>query len=93
MSSLIANSVEALYCTIELHNKPFLKYRYETCAILLTNAWELILKAYLYQNKDSGMIKYLRNSLKEQKKPIEKRLEDNVEWKTSFNSLVDKVFI
>lgn len=48
--SLLNNSVSAMISTIELHNKPEIKYRYETVVILLLNSWELALKSYLYKN-------------------------------------------
>lgn len=41
------NSLQAYYSAIELHNKPNFKYRYETVVILLINAWELLLKAFI----------------------------------------------
>lgn len=93
-NNLINNSIEAMYCAIELHNKPILKYRYETCSILIINAWELLLRAYMYHViKDKEIIKYLRNSLNEQKREIIDRVENSdIEWKSSFNSLVEKVF-
>lgn len=92
--NLIGNSIEAMYCAIELHNKPILKYRYETCSILMVNAWELLIKAYLYQIvKDKGVIKYLKKSLQDQKKSITDRLNEDTEWKSWFLSLVDRVFI
>lgn len=84
-----------MYCAIELHNKPILQYRYETCSILMINAWGLALRAYLYQvAKDKEMIKYLRRSLSEQKKEIIQRIdENNFDWKSSFNSLVERIFV
>ena len=82
-----------MYCAIELHNKPILKYRYESCTILIVNSWELILKAYLYQvKKDKKMMTYLKKSLQDQKKEVKERTNDSSDWKTSFNILVDKVF-
>ncbi len=44
--NLIKNSTAAYFAAIEIHNKPNISYRYETTALLLMNAWELILKAY-----------------------------------------------
>ncbi len=45
--NLINNAISAYYAAVELHNKPNFGYRYETVSILLINAWELILKAYV----------------------------------------------
>ena len=45
--NLFRNSVSAYFAAIELHNKPNISYRYETVSLLLINAWELILKAFI----------------------------------------------
>lgn len=45
--NLIRASNAAYLAAIELHNKPNMPYRYETVSLLLINAWELILKAYV----------------------------------------------
>jgi hypothetical protein len=52
-SSLLKNSKAAMIAAIEIHNKPIFKYRYEVVVLLVLNAWELALKAYIY--------KYLKN--------------------------------
>ena len=46
-SNLIKNSIAAYFAAIEIHNKPNISYRYETVTLLLMNAWELALKAYV----------------------------------------------
>lgn len=46
-SNLIKNSIAAYFAAIELHNKPNISYRYETVTLLIMNAWELALKAYV----------------------------------------------
>lgn len=48
--SLIENSKSAIISCVELHNKPSFSYRYEICAILAINGWELILKAFINEN-------------------------------------------
>lgn len=45
--NLIKNSTSAYFAAIEIHNKPNISYRYETTTLLLMNAWELVLKAYI----------------------------------------------
>lgn len=42
---LLNKAVAATISAIELYNKPDFKYREETFGILMTNAWELLLKA------------------------------------------------
>ena len=52
---LLDSSQSALFAGIEIHNKPHIDYRYPTSVILIINAWELALKAYVYKfiNKKS----------------------------------------
>jgi len=45
--NLLNNSINAYFTAIEIHNKPRIEYRYETTSILMINAWELILKAFV----------------------------------------------
>lgn len=48
--NLIKNSIAAYFAAIEIHNKPNISYRYETVTLLMLNAWELALKAYVRKN-------------------------------------------
>ena len=45
--NLLKNSIAAYFAAIEIHNKPNISYRYETVTLLIMNAWELALKAYV----------------------------------------------
>lgn len=49
--TLLNNWISALFCAIEIHNKPKIEYRYPNVVIILLNSWELILKSYLYKIK------------------------------------------
>ncbi len=51
--TLVKSSKSAMMAAIELHNKPNISYRYEIVVLLIINAWELTLKAYIH--------KYLKN--------------------------------
>lgn len=48
--NLVKNAISAYFAAIEIHNKPGISYRYETVTLLLMNAWELALKAYIKKN-------------------------------------------
>lgn len=50
---LLGNAKAAMMAAIEIYNKPAFQYRDECVAILLLNAWELILKAALSKNAKS----------------------------------------
>src|ERR1700690_2399102 len=45
--ALLGNAKSAMFAAIEIHNKPIFPYRYEVCTLLVVNAWELALKAYI----------------------------------------------
>jgi hypothetical protein len=48
-------SIAAALAAIEIYNKPDFRYREETFAILMTNAWELLLKAkFIRDNGDNA---------------------------------------
>lgn len=47
LSNLTKNSISAYFAAVEIHNKPNIPYRYETSTLLLMNAWELLLKAFV----------------------------------------------
>lgn len=56
--NLIKNAISAYVAGIEIHNKPNFNYRYEVVIILMINAWELILKAYIYKYHKKEKILY-----------------------------------
>jgi hypothetical protein len=45
--ALVSNARSAIFAAVEIHNKPVFEYRYEVCTLLVINAWELALKAYI----------------------------------------------
>lgn len=57
-TSLIGKSEEAFIMAIEIYNKPSLKYRVEGFAFFICNAWELMLKANILQNKGELALYY-----------------------------------
>ena len=49
LRGLLNNSAAAYYAAIEIHNKPNVPYRYGTTTLLMLNAWELMLKAFVHK--------------------------------------------
>jgi len=47
--NLVKNSISGMFAAIEIHNKPAIKYRYETVVLLVLNSWELLIKGYIYK--------------------------------------------
>jgi len=53
-ADLAAKSVQAAVAAIEIYNKPSFSYREEAFSLLMTNAWELLLKAkWLAENGEA----------------------------------------
>lgn len=46
---LLDKSMDSMLSAIEIYNKPNFNYREETFAVLAINAWELLLKAYIFR--------------------------------------------
>ena len=44
---LLNKSLEAMTMAIEIYNKPLVKYRTETCIVLIVSAWEHLLKSII----------------------------------------------
>jgi hypothetical protein len=59
--NLVKNSIAAYFAAMEIHNKPNIPYRYETVTLLLMNAWELVLKAYIKKNMRGEVSVYEKN--------------------------------
>lgn len=51
IDKLLKNSKSSQLAVIEIHNKPIFPFRYEVCAILNINAWELLLKAFILKHR------------------------------------------
>lgn len=56
--NMIEKSIEAFLLGIEIYNKPTIKYRAESFAYHICNAWELALKAYLIKKDGLNTIYY-----------------------------------
>lgn len=66
---VLEQSVAAAVSAIEIYNKPDFKYRSETFSILMTNAWELLLKAKILKNNKND----LRSIQVREKRRLKKR--------------------
>lgn len=58
---LVENSIAAMLAAVEIYNKPQISYRDEMCVILVTNCWELALKAAIRQNRKTIHYRKARN--------------------------------
>jgi hypothetical protein len=53
VKALSSNAKSAIFAAVEIHNKPVFQFRYEVCTLLVINAWELALKAFIAQELPS----------------------------------------
>ncbi len=54
-SKLLDKSLQAAVAAIEVYNKPDFKYREESFVVLMVNAWELLFKAKVLHDSNSGV--------------------------------------
>lgn len=66
--TLIDKSKDSFLLALELFNKPTIGYRTESFSILFSNAWELLLKAYLYETSGGKKQSIFRKKIKNQKR-------------------------
>ena len=66
--TLISKSKSAFLLSIELFNKPTIKYRTEAFSILFSNACELLLKAYIFETSNGRKLSIFRRKKKNQKR-------------------------
>jgi hypothetical protein len=59
---LINSSIQAALSAIEIYNKPDFKYREQAFAILILNAWELLLKAKILSESTDFTAKIDQNA-------------------------------
>jgi len=89
---LLDKSQEAFIMSIEIYNKPTIKYRVESFSFLICNAWELMLKAKIIKDEGEQAI-YFKDNLERTKSlswcvkhvftndmtPLRKNLEEIIE--------------
>lgn len=101
INSMLTKSQEAFLMSIEIYNKPTIKYRLEGFAFFICNAWELMLKAYLIKNKGIENIYYkdkpsrtislsdcIKTIFTNDKDPVRKNLEIIIELRNTSTHFV-----
>lgn len=64
IDKLILNSKSSQLACIEIHNKPIFPFRYELCAILNINSWELLLKSFIIKHHPKIKVIYADGTTK-----------------------------
>lgn len=64
LDKLILNSKSSQLACIEIHNKPIFPFRYEVCAILNINSWELLLKSFIIKYHPNVKVLYADGTTK-----------------------------
>lgn len=71
---LLQKSLDAAKAAIEVYNKPVCPYRNETFAILMINAWELLLKAKkVKENRNNMKSIYIKEKIKNKRGQLTKK--------------------
>jgi hypothetical protein len=68
VKKLLLKSNDSFLLSLELYNKPTISYRAESFSLLFSNAWELLLKAYLLQKSDNKKLSIFRKKKRNQKR-------------------------
>lgn len=63
---LLKKSQESFLLALEVFNKPTIGYRTEAFSILFTNAWELLLKSYIYEGSGGRKLSIYRKKKRNQ---------------------------
>ncbi|MCH3717810.1 DUF3644 domain-containing protein [Campylobacter lari] len=72
---ILEKSIQAALSAIELYNKPNFTYREESFCILMTNAWELLLKAKILKDNNNKLNSlYIPESIKTKKGVTRKKI-------------------
>lgn len=66
--NLVEKSKNAFMLALELYNKPTIGYRAESFSILFANAWELLLKAYIYKAEKGKRLSIFRKKHKNKRR-------------------------
>ena len=97
INKMIDKSIESFLLGIEIYNKPTIKYRTESFAFHICNAWELMLKAHLIKTQELKSIYYTKKNKKgtiqlktalgriitNKIDPVRKNLEDVIELRNT----------
>ena len=95
VKSLIDSAESAIFAGIEIHNKPRIPYRYPTATLLVINAWELALKAYIYKYIGKKLIFTDKNHTINFSKALVYVHEhiNKIEGNKNFNSVKENLFL
>ena len=105
VEKLLQKSKEAFMMSIEIYNKPSIKYRVEGFSFFICNAWELMLKAYMINKFGNDSIYYkdnpdrtitLENCVKKvftnNKDPLRKNLEKIIELRNTSTHFITEEY-
>lgn len=65
---LLEKSEDSFLLSLEVFNKPTMGYRTESFAILFTNSWELLLKAYIFESSGGKKLSIFHRKKSRQKR-------------------------
>ena len=65
---IIQKSQDSFLLSLELYNKPTISYRAESFSLLFSNAWELMIKAYIFEQNNGKRLSIFRKKKRNQKR-------------------------
>lgn len=86
---LVGRSLDAFTLAIEVYNRPSMKNRVEAFAIMMVNAWELLLKAEILKVDGYAAIFYDESKSIAIKDAVKKRLQENDPVRINLETLID----
>lgn len=102
---LIDKAKEAFVMSIEIYNKPSIRYRLEGFSFFICNAWELMLKAYMIKKFGDESIYYHDNPgrtisldrcvqkvFSNEKAPLRKNLEKIIELRNTSTHFITEEY-
>lgn len=103
IDKLLEKSKESFLLAIEIYNKPTIKYRVESFAYLICNAWELMLKAYLLRinisiyykdkpNRTISLSECIKKIFTNDKDPLRLNLEKIIELRDTSTHFVTEEY-
>jgi len=69
---LLDKSESAFLLSLEIFNKPTVQYRTEKFSIFFTNAWELLLKASLFEGSNGRKLSIFHKKKRKQNQALKK---------------------
>ncbi len=86
---LVSRSLDAFTLALEVYNRPSMKNRVEAFAIMMVNAWELLLKAEILKGEGYGRIFYDGGKSISISDAVKRRLQEKDPVRINLETIID----